>query len=589
MDKTQKFLKDLDENIKPISWYYDISSKIKDFSEKEKETSNEIKYEKIIFDLVEDYSWDDSQDEFFNWWTYYWPLFILPSPEDNTKMRVYPHINNIDQNIIDYFLKRADESVNPLLIARYVSVSYDFSNKLWLKKIDFKYIIKYINSVIEIYKNWLLDWFKLIQELQRAVFFIKMYKREKDFNKLKEIIVEYEKKQDTSKLWLWWHAFNLFVKDNKWIQIQEIEKTNIIDDIISRLETEWNKEMPNVYIIDKTLPVLKYIKDKYVDKFKKIFNQIVIIYNKNIEKVEDWLLKVNYLKWLLNLYEEYGYTEKVNETIWEIDKIDLRKNLQTFSLKHEITKEQIDSLIMGFFWENNSNDLSIIVNIIALHFIFSRNNAKESFEESQKNFPLLTLFSTSIIDNDWGLAWSLSWFDDLEKNLMRQASESIAFWNIFLDIIFTHFIKNIDKELFYNLLINSDIIKWESELEIRELVNNFYDGKVYALAGILIPLIESLFRKIIKLNWWVIKVEDKRNWWLMYKPLWAILNDTILTDLFTEDIMFYFKVVLSERLWLNLRNDFCHWIDREKFFNSKIVFRILHIFIILVSVIKIKE
>lgn len=589
MENFKNFLKSLDENIEAISWYYDISSKIKNFIKDEKDVNSEIKNEIMIFDLVENYPWDDSQDEFFNWWTYYWPLFMLPSQEDDSKIRVYPHINNIDQNVIDYFLKRADETINPLLIARYVSVSYDFSNKLWLKKIDFKYIIKYINSVIEIYKNWLLNWFKLIQELQRAVFFTKMFNRKDEFNCLKNIIIEYEKNQDINNLWLWWYAFDLFVKDNKWIQITDNEKKEIIDSIIHKIEVEENKELPNIYIIEKVLPLLKYIKERHISLFKNLFDKIISIYSKNIEKNEDWLLKINYLKWLLDLYEEYNYHEKVSETIWEIDKIDLRKNLQSFSFTHKIPQKQIDNLIKWVFWEDNSKDISTILNTIALHFIFSRNNAKESFEENQKKFPLLAIFSTSIIDNNWGLAGSLWWLDDLEKNLMKQAWENIVFWNIFLEIIFTHFIENIDKAELYDFIVNSDIIKWESEMEIKELINNLYDNKFYALAGVLIPMIENLFRKIVKLNWWVIKIEDKRNWWLMYKPLGAILNDSILIDIFTEDIMFYFKVVLSERLWLNLRNDFCHWIDREKFFDKKITFRILHIFIILISVIKYNE
>lgn len=591
MNKFKTFLEELDNNIVPIESYYEVSSKIREFTKNEIEINDEIKKEQMLFDFVEDYSWDESKEDFFNWWTYYGPMYILPSQDDENIMNVYPHINKIDQGVINYFLKRADESSNPILIARYISVSVDFSNKLGLKNVDYRFIVKYLDCVIYIFENWLIkEKYYLVRELMRAVFFAKTYNNKEYFHKLKDIIIRYEDQQCNENMWLWWISFDLFVNDNKWLQIDVKEKNQIISNIINRIEIEEKKELPNIFIIEKALPVLKKTKEISGESFNNFFSKLVSIYNKNIEKDKDPLLKVNHLKWLLELYQEYNLKDYADEVIKKINWVDLTKWLKTFSFSTNFTEDEINDYIKWFFWENNSYDLQKIMWLISKNFIVSRNKTQKEFEENQRKYPLNSIFSTYIIDSEWWLVGTLSWLNEPEKQLIHEASQSIGFGNVFLKIIFDYFIENIRKEDFYNYLMDTcDILKWENEMEIKELVDNLYNKNSYSLVGILIPLIESLFRKIVHLNWWNVKKEDERNGWFMNKTLGEILNDKILIDLFTESFMFYFKVVLSERLWLNLRNDFCHGINKEKFFDYHVVLRVVHIFIVLVTFIKIKK
>ena len=44
---------------------------------------------------------------------------------------------------------------------------------------------------------------------------------------------------------------------------------------------------------------------------------------------------------------------------------------------------------------------------------------------------------------------------------------------------------------------------------------------------------------------------------------------------------FYFRLVLTERLGMNLRNDFAHGLGQEKFFRCEASDRLFHIFILL--------
>ncbi len=588
MKNFKDFLNNLDNHVEPISTYLEISDKIKNFLKGAEKISNELEKEQMIFDLVEDYNWKETQDDFFNWGTYYWPMFIFPSKEDEKMMNVYPHINKVDQNLIDYYLKRANESKNPVLVTRYISVSLDFSNKLWLRKVDFEFIKKYLYCILEIYQKALItDSYFLLQELKRAVFISKTYNQKEYFEKLKEIIIKYEEKQTNWNMWLWWDSFDIFVNENKGLQIGDAEKEQIMDKIIYRLEEEDKKELPNVYIIEKALLVLRKLKENSSDKFEKLYNLIISIYNKNIEANNNEFFKINYLKWLLDLYQEYGNIDEKEDTMRRINSIDLSKWLKKISSSFKITGDEVEDYIRWFFWENNSYDLGKILLLISKRFILTKNNAQKDLEKKQKEFVLYNLFSTLIIDKDGWLVWTIS-SDEEERKLIHEARQNIDIWNIFLEIVLNHFIESIKKEKFYNYLISKcDILEWENEIEIQELIDNIYSKKSYCLVWILIPLIEKLFRKIVHINWWNVKKKDEFNGGFMYKSLWEILNDKIITNLFTENIVFYFKVVLSERLWLNLRNDFCHWIDREKFYNYHIALRILHVFFTLITFTKI--
>gem|GEM_PF-4588492 len=117
-------------------------------------------------------------------------MFILPSIENKNLMNVYPHINKINQDVIDYILDRTNETNNPILVARYINVAIDFTDKLSLNKVNFRFIKKYFDSIFEINKEELItDDYYLMKELERAVFIARKYNNQEYFNKLKDIII----------------------------------------------------------------------------------------------------------------------------------------------------------------------------------------------------------------------------------------------------------------------------------------------------------------------------------------------------------------------------------------------------------------
>lgn len=68
-------------------------------------------------------------------------------------------------------------------------------------------------------------------------------------------------------------------------------------------------------------------------------------------------------------------------------------------------------------------------------------------------------------------------------------------------------------------------------------------------------------------------------------------NDQIFENVFSKsghNILFYFRLVLTEKLGMNLRNDFAHGLEKKKFFGRDASDRLFHILIWL-SVVKKRE
>ena len=112
-----RFLKEFDTASGQIS-ELSISEKIRSFV-KEKYGKNPpdiLIWEQMAFDFTENYP-----DNKSGWSTYFGPMFVLPNEEG--KMVEYPSIQKITPDIISYWEKRAKESENPVLKARYSNLN----------------------------------------------------------------------------------------------------------------------------------------------------------------------------------------------------------------------------------------------------------------------------------------------------------------------------------------------------------------------------------------------------------------------------------------------------------------------------------
>jgi len=119
----KKFLIELDTISKQIS-EKDISEKIKYFINDNFSNNppDILMWEQMAFDFIENYI--DNKSECG---TYFGPMLVMPNKEG--EMIEYPSIQKVTPDITSYWEKRAKESGNPILRARYSSLVLDFSKR----------------------------------------------------------------------------------------------------------------------------------------------------------------------------------------------------------------------------------------------------------------------------------------------------------------------------------------------------------------------------------------------------------------------------------------------------------------------------
>ena len=103
---------------------HDISSALRKlFPEDKSQIDDTLKAELMAFDFAEDY-----QDKKTGWGTYFGPMMVWNNGDGTATES--PSIKLITPEMIDYWEKRATESVNPIIIARYSGLVWDFKNKI---------------------------------------------------------------------------------------------------------------------------------------------------------------------------------------------------------------------------------------------------------------------------------------------------------------------------------------------------------------------------------------------------------------------------------------------------------------------------
>lgn len=153
--KVKNYLDKLDREAKPLESFHgehDIAKEIKNIlaEDKDYKSTKEDMAEQISFDFMEDYLNDTS-----GWGTYHGPMFVLPN--DKGQMVEYPSIKRIDQEILNYWSKRANETTNPTLTSRYAGLVVDFSPKVVNQNADITLFRFAIDSNITICEKILAE------------------------------------------------------------------------------------------------------------------------------------------------------------------------------------------------------------------------------------------------------------------------------------------------------------------------------------------------------------------------------------------------------------------------------------------------
>lgn len=578
-----------------VEWqiYEKICDFKKNFKDNKFPLDSEFFYEETAFALREKNRKSDSQE-----WgdSHYVPLWSGRDEKGNITFS-YPDIKYITPKMINYYERRSDETEdNPTLQCRYAGLVWDFSQKIKNEEPNILFSHKFIDSIVKL--TDLEGYPSLQNKFERCLRLVVALNDQKRITFVRDAIIKYENVHSKDdKPGTWGYSFDLLIgkKDlSPKVQLKKEQEDKIIKELERKLKTFSDKN-PKTFDLNSTEHLIARLAPYYKIKndTENIKRVLLVFRDSSLYGIKNNLLMGAgsiFLERVRRILFQYGFpreAKKLEPNIRSSQKEDL-KRLGRIETPIEIPKKEIDNYLNEF----DRKSLSEALNDIALDFIPNKEQSKDIVLEIAKKHPTLYLIPNSIMDHTGRIIAKIgSIEDDLKGHIVKQINQSMILkipW-IILGLDYLEKNKSLSANTLSEHLFKSPIFPEENHQIIKEGLIAYFNKNYIVACSVLIPQIESTIRKLIFVVGGEIYQSPKNSKETGFKlrPLGALLRDEVFIKTFEnlEDVPDFFKILLTDKRALNLRNNICHGHFPSDFFNQRIAIHIIHILLIL-SVLK---
>jgi len=586
--KLKQYLGQLENKVEPIDEFSlgeDIG-KILNVKQEQLTNSEELA-EYIAFKFVANYRDQKTGG------TYYGPMFVLTNKQG--KPVEFPSIQQIDEHVLDYWRVRAKESKHPILVNRYANLVFDFEPAVLKKNIDFKIAQKVIDSTIEICEKNINDGLGCKSKLERALTLAIQINDAQRLQKLKDVLIKTEDKfAEDNKPGLWGYAFRwLLLNNSEKITLSENEKNRLVNDLEKKLGRLMANKEPDPWHVECAVKPLAeyYAKNKDENAIKAVLDKLELAFRKNKRANSDGMLISNYLEKLIEIYLQYSsfnFAKEAREKIInELSNLGDRGKFATSQISTEVTikNEDIDKFIKSIFGSGKSDPLEKIMAKIAVNLMVKKKFSENQLNDLVKKHPVSYLCSHVIASEDgYPVAKFGSIDEDYDSHLLKNFSRNLHFQSFFLKVAFDEIIKRYTPEKVTDILLLSPVFRSEDKNYILKLLKSFWAKDYLVTCCLSIPIIEDAIRNLHRINnRTFIKPSRWRNGYDVF-GLDELLRGGLIKEVYKtlgEDVEYYLRVLLTEPIGWNLRNNFAHGINKKLFESEDVAGRLIHILICL--------
>lgn len=510
--------------------------------------------------------------------------------------KTFPCRQEVDEVMLEYWNKRAHETNNLILKCRYLNLIVDFS----------KYGKKRDNAILEsIQSNILL--IKSMREIN--VVLLKEYgfhslrltliaKNNKLTQEILDCLVEYAKTFPTVTNMIYSTLYN-----NKNIRK---EHQDSLDELISILETFLNKTLNDEALIaidikDLTITLCDYYKNNESEnKLRETLLKVEKTYKRLPESDTRAIVKANYLGSLYEIYGRYRkYTFAKNEQariakeLSDLEK-EMQKEMKEYTYKHELTSEEEHVLqdCIEKIYGNTGEDLSLfdVCHRIFLSPLLPRRQHVENIIKKNNQSSSLANFFDQTIIGPYGLIIGILKREDVENRTSYEYANFVKFMEPLYYRTMNELIKRFTSHELAQLLNSSPLFRPEDEVYCQKVANYFWDKDYYGFSALVIPLIESMFRELNRLNNQpIINANANNDGGYDFLSLGTLCDHGMTKHIFGEDFVYFCKTVLLSTFGWNVRNNFCHGINKSCIGDKSVAYRLMYILLSLCMVERLKE
>ncbi len=590
-EELKQYFDDLDSKLEPCE-EFQIGQRIGELlnAKENKITDKQELAEYAAFQFLADY-----QNKNTGWGTYYGPMFVLPN-KDN-QMVEFPSIKAIDDEVMAYWRKRAEESKHPILSCRYADLIIDFEPKLKNISIDYKMVQKVIDASIDICGKTLDDALGCKDKLNRAFLLTKQINDSDRLQKIVAAIIETEGKfAEDDKPGLWGYAFKWLVLENNEADLTEPQKRTLLTDLESRLDRLSNTKEPNTWNIECAVVLLAeyYSKKKEEKKLEDALLKLEKAFRDSKQANSDGLLILNYLEKLSGVYSRFAQFEFAKQSAsrirTEISNIGDRGKFATHevSAKINISNEEIKQYLDSIFGEQRGSDpIGKVIPKLVISFILKKDRVDKQLKDISSKYVFRYLVTNTVISEfNYPSAQFGPINEDYDRHLLQHFSQNLHFQSPFLKWSFDELAKFYTPETLYDELTHSPVFRPEDKDYILKTLDLFWKDDFLSFCHLSIPLIEDALRGLCKMSG-VSTIKTNEDGGYDERSLYDLIKSGVVKKVFGakgEDVEYYFHVLLTSRIGWNLRNNFAHGINKNAFADEHVANRLMHILLCLSQV-----
>jgi Domain of unknown function (DUF4209) len=558
---------------------YDIAAALLSFAPQGKTSDDEeLRAEIIAFDLHE-----NRQDQESGWGTYYG--FEVRENQDGTSIAP-PSINLITPNMVNYWKKRSNETINPILKSRYSGLVWDFSKDVGITP-DHQIARLHIKALVEVanggfYKDDPFTFIKLNRALTLAISLID----NELMIKVKDAILAFEERHAVDVMrGSWGYAFDLLM-GNKKASLTKSEEEKIICDLENRLrrlitsDTEKHESVLRAAEEAAKRLAVYYRKKQRCEDVRRVILEIGNAYDKIITgkpalQICQWLARIQ------KLYLEFNLKEESDEILIRLRESGRKITFEVVSLpyRYDVSVKMEESI--NFMTDGDPED---VIFKIARAYIPEKDQIKDAVFKYSKKFPLHSLFSKIDYDDKGRMTSEIGSFaDDPEGHTVKAMCLILQTSASFLRKIISEAINKRCLNTFETLsfIMATPVIDKKRTEIIKKGLEAYFKGDYLVFMHLSIPQIEEAIRNTVEISRGVVLRNSRSGGGYDLKILDEILRGDVVKKYLGEDFAYYFRVLFTDQRGWNLRNFVCHGLKDPDFFNPHTADRVFHALICL--------
>lgn len=559
-----------------VSGERDISNQLKIFSPENGEPIDQSLLSEIMaFEFMENY-----QSKEGGWSTYFGPMIEIRN-NDGSGMES-PSIKLVTPEMIEYWSKRASEVTNPLLVARYSGLVWDFQLKITGKKPHHTICKKYIQALIDVVqKNKEKFAIYSYHKLERALALSISINDKTLIEQSKNALIEFEKNNSVdSKAGTWGYCFDLLIGNTK-ANLSSEEENEIILELENKLnrlttpakdETKidtWSAECAAIKLAEY------YRRKNKSDELKRVLFKLGESFKPQLNDTSAMQASAS-TEHLYRIYKKFNLHDEAESLLISFRELGpkVSEEMQTISHKIDIPREELDKYIDSMV----EGGAKAFLDRFVATYIPKRETAKEQIFQLSKNSPMMFMFTTVIQDGKGRpIAKIGSLEDDLEGHIVKSISQTLDYSSLFIRLI----IEKAQQKLSFSKKEVLDYIKTTPILNenripiIEKALDAFFLKDYVVFIHLIIPQIEEAIRSIIEMAGGNV-LKESRSGGYHLRTFDEILRDEIIKESLGEDFSAYFRIVFTDLRGWNTRNNVCHGLCNSNTFDYKVADRLLH-------------